>query len=112
MRLGIKINTGFDLTKYSIPTQRALANHFYLKTEEAWKAGNEKKTGQFLKSATVNIEHTYDWVGKELKTQRMVFQEARNLSLRLIEQSAKDPAEVNKTLAAIKTDIDDLGKVK
>lgn len=99
-----------DLAKKFALAHHALANHFYLNAEEAWKAKNDINAGRFLDNAATNIEHAYKWAGQEIGTGQVTISVAHDLAFRLIDGTSKIDAGGEKTLAGIETEIENLDK--
>jgi hypothetical protein len=98
-----------DLEVVFAKTHHALAKHHYLKAVEAQGKKKAEKTGRFLKSAAIHLEHGLSWSGHKLEAAAVAsIKEIRVLSGKLIEGTGWGPDEIGKAITWIGKEIEKL----
>jgi hypothetical protein len=88
----------------------AKTHHALAKAVEAQGKKKAEKTGRFLKSAAIHLEHGLSWSGHKLEAAAVAsIKEIRVLSGKLIEGTGWGPDEIGKAIKWIGKEIEKLG---
>jgi hypothetical protein len=100
-----------ELDRVFSRVHQTLARHHYLKATETWAKKETTRTGQELRAASDSLESVLKRARKKVqKGTYTTIQETRRLAGKMIEGTAVASAEVEKGLAALGKEIDQLAK--
>jgi hypothetical protein len=100
-----------ELDRVFARVHQTLAQHHYLQATETWAKKETTRAGQELRAATDSLENALKRAGKKVeKGAHSTIQETRRLAGKMIEGVEVANTEVEKGLAALGKEIDQLAK--